>query len=319
MDQHKFVSIIRQFPQIWERNHPKFRDKDAKDCAWEMIGSKMGCTDPNIVPRKQSTNNDEDMQKAEELCSQINFDASFISVNQTDFDKALIELVRKTTPIWDRNCNTYPNKQLKNQLWQNIASKLKRDINLCMLRWKALREKYIRQKTKYQQEGDVKWELLDEMGFLDKVIQYRKKQSDSNTDQKRSTCVNFYPKERKQNESSQDSNSSFSQNAYCCEMEDDTLMNDSSNDYHAIIKQECTVLQKADSSFHSENNGASRKRCISVNSEASAEKLSKNEDTEIKEKSPEQLFGDLVAVLLSKKPEKYRNIYMIEIMQVLSK
>lgn len=44
MDQHKFVAIIRQFPQIWERSHPKFRDKDAKDCAWEVVGSKMGCT-----------------------------------------------------------------------------------------------------------------------------------------------------------------------------------------------------------------------------------------------------------------------------------
>lgn len=44
MDQHKFVTIIRQFPQIWERSHPKFRDKDAKDCAWEVVGSKVGST-----------------------------------------------------------------------------------------------------------------------------------------------------------------------------------------------------------------------------------------------------------------------------------
>lgn len=147
------------------REREKFLQYGKNYHEWELL-SELKFLDPNIVPRKQSTNNDQDVQKVEEFCSQINSDAPFTSVGQTDFDRALIELVRKTTPIWDRNCNTYPNKQLKNQLWQSIASKLKKDVNTCMLRWKALREKYIRQKSKFLQEGDVKWELLNEMTFL---------------------------------------------------------------------------------------------------------------------------------------------------------
>lgn len=150
--------------------------------------------------------------------------------------------------------------------------------------------------------------------ILDKVIQYRKKQSD-NTDQRRMTSNEG----QSQNDFCQDNNSNFSQNTNCCETRDDISINDSSEDYYATVKQESTVLQKADSSYNAERNRTSRKRSISVNSEGSVEKLSKTEDMEPKEKTPEQLFGDLVAVLLSKKPEKYRNMYMIEIMQVLAK
>ncbi|KAJ8944168.1 hypothetical protein NQ314_009530 [Rhamnusium bicolor] len=360
VDQHKFVAIIRYFPQIWDRTHPQFRDKDAKDCAWEVIGTKIGCTgdacretfksirekyirereksvqygenyrqwdllpklkflDPNIVPRKQSVNNEEDTQKAEEFRSKLDLDTSFVSLNQTDFDKALIALVKKTTPIWDRNCNTYPNKQLKNQLWQTIATKLNKDTNSCMLRWKALREKYIRQKTKYQQEGDAKWELLDDMIFLDKVIQYRRKQSDSDFDNKRtsyndntSMYNNFQPILPRQNEVSQES-------AYNYETGDDNSMNDSSSDYPTLVKQENPVYQLADSSYAAGQQSSLRKRSTSINSEPSIEKKSKTEETDQKEKTPEQLFGDLVAAMLSKKPEKNRNLYMIEIMTVLSK
>lgn len=153
------------------------------------------------------------------------------------------------------------------------------------------------------------------------MIQYRKKQSDG-TDQRRMTSnenSNSTIKERRRKNFCQDNNSNSSQNEYSCEMGDDTLMNDSSSDYSIVVKQESTVLQKADSSRNTERVRASRKRSTSINSDGSVEKLSKTEEVDVKEKTSEQLFGDLVAVLLSKKPEKYRNIYMIEIMQVLSK
>ncbi|KAJ8942312.1 hypothetical protein NQ318_005304 [Aromia moschata] len=361
MDHRKFVSVIRQFPQIWDRSHPQFRDKDAKDSAWDVVGSKMGCSgdscketfkslrekyirereklqyghsyrewdllsdlkflDPNILPRKQSTNNESDLQKAEEFQSQINLDSSFALVNHTNFDRALIGLVKKTTPIWDRNSNTYPNKQMKIQLWQSIAAKLNKDTNQCMLRWKALREKYIRQKTKFEQEGDVKWELLEDMNFLDKVIQYRKKHSEGDPDYKckpyNDNRYNFQSSFLHQSELSLESENNYPQKLQHYETGDDNSLNDSSNDYPMTFKEEhATVLQVADSSY---SHQPLRKRSTSVNSDAVVDKRPKCEETEATQRTPEQLFGDLVAAMLTKKPEKDRNLYMIEIMTVLSK
>ncbi|KAJ8977635.1 hypothetical protein NQ317_003613 [Molorchus minor] len=317
MDQRKFIDTIRNFPQIWDRSHPQFRDKDAKDCAWEVVGIKMGCSgdicketfksirekyvrerekakqfgsnyrewdllpelkflDPNIVPRKQSVNSEQDMQTAEEF--QINYGTVYL---------------------------------------QN----LKKEVNPCMLRWKALREKYIRQRIKYQQESDAKWELLDEMCFLDKVIQCRKK-ADNDPDYRNahhdSTFNNFHRALPQQNDTSQESEN-YTSNSYNYEPGDDNSLNDSLSDYTTLIKQEnseSTVFQIADSSYS--HQGSSRKRSSSINSETIDKRL-KSGDTEPKQKTPEQLFGDLVAAMLTKKPENDRNLYMIEIMTVLSK
>lgn len=41
MDQRKLIELVKQYPQIWDRRNPCFRDKQTKDFAWEDVGQKM--------------------------------------------------------------------------------------------------------------------------------------------------------------------------------------------------------------------------------------------------------------------------------------
>ncbi|KAH0819393.1 hypothetical protein GEV33_003399 [Tenebrio molitor] len=318
MDHSRFITIVKQFPQVWDRNCATFREQNLKSEAWERVGEIMNCPasmckdtfkslrekyvrerekqamfadkympwqhlenlsflDPHIILRKQSLNYEGEGPKAAEESKLNMADESFfvqLAENYSDFDKTLIALVKKASPIWDRKSNGYPSKQVKYQLWRGIAQAMNKDVNVCMMRWKGLREKYIRQKNKYQ-EGDGKWEFLDDMAFLDKF---------------------------------NSSNEGY----------DDNSINDSSsNDFIPAVKSEDFGCDMQDSSYDSGTASSGRKRSASDNSESSIDKRERVED--VTEKSPEAMFGELVAAMLAKKTERDKNIAMIEIMKVLTK
>ncbi|ENN81388.1 uncharacterized protein LOC109546904 [Dendroctonus ponderosae] len=357
MDHRQLVELVKQVPHLWDRNCPIFRDKEAKEKAWNEVANKMGhsastcreafkslrekylrerdkaqhqgdhCNlwdlldklkflDPHIVPRAVIWNGN----SASEDDLSINSDS-----DPTDFDKQLIQMVRKASPIWDRNSNTYPNKTSKHQLWEHISSTLNRDINSCMLRWKALREKYIRQKAKFQ-EGEAKWELLDDLVFLDKVIQYRRKHSDlymsHGSESSRKNYLDHMP-------GYHEGNSSSNYSYIRCNVDaDDYNYTDSSNDFLNIVKEESTVQQVADSSYSSPMAKRQREPSVGSYGDSAVDKKIRTQENPFEkepagksrtERTPEQLFGDLVVSLLSKKPESRRNLYMIDIMTVLSK
>ncbi|KAJ3649898.1 hypothetical protein Zmor_021615 [Zophobas morio] len=349
MDQAKFIGVIKQFPQVWDRNCATFREQNLKNEAWQRIGEVMGCPaasakdtfkslrekyvrerekqsmfgekympwqhletlsflDPHIILRKQSLNYDNESSKTLEDCKLNLSDDSFfaqVAENYSDFDKTLITLVKKASPIWDRKSNGYPSKQVKFQLWKGIAQAMNKDVNVCMMRWKGLREKYIRQKNKYQ-EGDGKWEFLDDMSFLDKVIQYRRKNFDPEISYR---SLNPLPEPSYQ----------FRYNSSNDIYDDNSIHDSSSNDLNVSVKSEdlgCDEVR--DSCYDSGTSSSGRKRSASdANSDTSLEKREKNED--VMQKSPESMFGELVAAMLAKKTEKDKNIAMIEIMKVLTK
>ncbi|CAH1127416.1 unnamed protein product [Ceutorhynchus assimilis] len=289
------VSICKDTFKSLREKYLREREKaQNQSIAWEFV-DHLKFLDPHIVPRASMWNGNALSEDEQSIMSDS---------DPTDFDKHLIEMVKKASPIWDRNSNSYPSKTSKNQLWEDIASSLHKDINSCMLRWKALREKYIRQKAKFQ-EGESKWELLDDLSFLDNVIQYRRKQNE------------IYSGDSMPGFSRYNNNYRNPDYIKCNESLEDHSYTDSSNDFLAIVKEENTVQQMADSSFPSPNYNK-RFRQNSVSSYGEEKKL-KPEESETKDKTPEQLFGDLVASLLAKKPESQRNLYMIEIMTVLSK
>ncbi|XP_076259033.1 uncharacterized protein LOC143195627 [Rhynchophorus ferrugineus] len=355
MEHKALVNLIRHQPQIWDRNCPLFRDKDEKEKAWVEVAAKLNvtvdvCKDTfkslreKYLREREKAHHQAEYYKPWELLNDLRFldphiltrasiwngggtgsttsEEELPMINDSDptnFDRKLIYFVKKASPIWDRNSNTYPNKTSKHQLWTGIAANLNRDVNSCMLRWKALREKYIRQKIKFH-DGEAKWELLDSLSFLDKVIQYRRKQSEIKmnfNDGIGGLGINLYDSNYVHVKSNFDT--------------DDNSYTDSSNDFLNIVKEENIVQQLADSSYPAVSHGRPRERSASSNSEVPSEKRTKTEETdsqnvktdvkcnELSEKTPEQLFGDLVASLLTKKPEHQRNLYMIEIMRVLSK
>lgn len=41
MEHKALVELIRQQPQIWDRNCPLFRDKDEKEKAWTEVAAKL--------------------------------------------------------------------------------------------------------------------------------------------------------------------------------------------------------------------------------------------------------------------------------------
>lgn len=279
---------------------------------WALLND-LKFLDPNIVPRKQSSNFEELRQNFELFSNKTKQnDNSTNDTNSSDFNRTLVALVKKTSPIWDRSSSTYPNKQLKMRLWKEIADTLKKDIGVCMLRWKALREKYIRQKNRYMEDGTPKWELLDEMNFLDKVILYRRKSDhefEMNYDHNIRSDGHFSAQTSHDYETSYDDSSSI---------------NDSSNDLIVNIKEENSNIQIPDSSNTSCTNRqlnvkrSSNEQCDNMNEKRL--KIDSEQGTSCEpKKTAEQLFGDLVAALLSKKPERERNTAMIDIMTILSK
>lgn len=299
---------------------------------WDML-KYLSFLDPHIIERQKysmytSTHNLQDSS---------NINTSFSSPVPLSFDKQLINVVRKTEQIWNRNSNSYTmNRHVKNDLWQEIGKQMNKDGHYCMLRWKALREKYIRQKNKAQQAGEQKWELLEDLQFLDQVILYRRKPTDSDGSTSSYSFMN----------SVQHSNFGFNneqgrkiENSFCSGSDDNSL-NDSSSDF--IIKVEAeipdsshnsaevaqnktdypapqvrtTSYQKPDSSYVNSNDSSDRKTSQSENSEPEPKRI-KYESAE--ENTPEKLFGNLVVLMLMRKPEAERNLAMVEIMKILSK
>lgn len=261
---------------------------------WSLL-QDLKFLDPNIVPRKQSVSLDDFPQNVDVLDHKTENPAA--DTNSTDLNRNLVALVRKASPIWDRSNSAYPNKQLKMKLWKEIADGLHKNVDVCMLRWKALREKYIRQKNRSLEDGTSRWELLEDMSFLDKVILYRR---------------------RSEHEYEPHSHPSYPENY---DNSYDSSVNDSSNDHTAMVQiKEENSVQVPDSSITSYKIHA--RRASSDHTEEYPKKRAKltpeQSASEIT-KSPEQLFGDLVAALLSKKREREKNIAMMDIMTILTK
>lgn len=343
MDNYKLVSAIKCRPELWDRSNPYFRDIVLKEKLWENLGVQMQSTgnickevfkglrekyirereklnlygdkyrpwdllshlkflDNQIVPRKQSIYSETIKDNEESKIQNANNLVAFSEFNAIETDKTLIELVKKFTPIWDWRSNGYPSKQMKSEIWTTIANELKKKPTACKLRWKALREKYIREKMKAK-DGCDKWELLESMSFLDKVIQYRKKQKNYDD--------HWMSQDHPTISAEAIFGASFSNNWKFHEVNDNSLnTNENSEDIMMHdIKQEYNS-DVPDSSYESDS---TRKRSMSIHSENSDSKRSKSE-----EKSPEKLFGDLVASLLLRKSENDRQRMMIEIMKVLA-
>lgn len=187
-------------------------------------------------------------------------------------------------------------------------------VSSCTLRWKGLREKYIRQKQKYQ-EGEAKWEFLDELSFLDSVIQYRKK--------------HWQIEESSNMFATSDNSCALSQANSDYEILDDRT-NDSTPNQPSSSTNAYQQSATCNSSFNSgnlkphtpdstldtTNNAPIRKRTMSDNSETF---YNKREKSDVQERTPEQIFGEFVAAMLANKSDNDKNIAMMEIMSILAK
>lgn len=229
--------------------------------------------------------------------------------NYYNFCQELIKLVFNCRPLWDRENRHNHDKRIKMHLWEKVAQTLNSDTNTCMLKWKGLREKYIRQKTKYS-EGKEKWEFLDSLSFLDSVIHYRRKPwqqsddsyslTDSQIEQLSSDCEVAGPHQDIPQHSSEP-----------------MRVVDVKTEYQPLegyLKGSCIPDSTLDTANSMSMESPFRKRMSSETSETPP-KRTKTEQ----QKTPEQIFGELVAAILSKKNEADKNVAMMQIMQILTK
>lgn len=310
-------NVFKGLREKYIREREKFQNGQLP--TWEMF-HHLTFLEPHIVERQKYSiyNSPHNNQK-----ESSNMNVSHC--NPQSFDRNLINIVRKTEQIWNRNSNSYTmNRSLKNELWKEIGKKLNRDERYCMLRWKALREKYIRQKNKAQQLGEPRWELLEDLQFLDPVILYRRKADASacnysimNQQQSFNDLHNelvarnnehFYP--------ASDDNSLNDSNEMTIKLEVETESPDSSLDMTQNDQTDAYPYVNPDSSYRNTSDIDARDALPSENDEPDAKKAKTDED---EGSTPEKLFGNMVVLMLMRKPEAERNLAMVEIMKVLSK
>lgn len=48
MEHRLLVELVKQYPQIWDRNSPFFRDKELKEKAWTEVAVKTNASGKGI-------------------------------------------------------------------------------------------------------------------------------------------------------------------------------------------------------------------------------------------------------------------------------
>ncbi|XP_017072486.1 signal transducer and activator of transcription C [Drosophila eugracilis] len=99
------------------------------------------------------------------------------------FEKELITLIQQEDMIYNYGNENYRNAKLKMEVWEEIARKLKKSVKQCRLKWKALRDQYAREhkrlRTLMHIDATSRWKHYDSLSFLQKYIQQKTLDSDS--------------------------------------------------------------------------------------------------------------------------------------------
>lgn len=288
---------------------------------WELY-DMMTFLDPHIVLRKGNTFTPTPSIRIKVDTEQFD-NPEYLTENlNQDLIKELITLVRESRLIWDKRHLNHGDTRMREYLWKNIGQKLNTDgnynqanyyyylskvilillANVCKLRWKALREKYIRQKHRQSDGEPAKWQFMKDMSFLDNVIQFRKN--------------------KWLGSQSMDSESNLEASVNITDSELDDHTNDSYkqpvfkyNNYQNINDEPQHVPSKStpDSTLIIE---PKRQRTDSDSTDMSNNKKDYVDESQIK--SPEQIFGELVAAMLATKTASEKNRIMMKIMSVLT-
>ncbi|XP_055855706.1 uncharacterized protein LOC129918962 [Episyrphus balteatus] len=105
---------------------------------------------------------------------------TFLNI-ESYFEKELITLVYKTPFLYDFSHFNYRNTKTKVAAWEEIARKLKRTVRQCRLKWKALRDQFIREHKRLKNvvfcKNLPRWKHYDAMCFLEPFVRDRIEQN----------------------------------------------------------------------------------------------------------------------------------------------
>ncbi|KAF5305353.1 hypothetical protein FQR65_LT18713 [Abscondita terminalis] len=100
-------------------------------------------------------------------------------MNQEVDIELLINLVRLKEYLYDKGHKYYKDAVRKENAWEEIAETLNSTSEICEKIWKSLKDKYTRERKKYQPSGscpsETPWPWYIDLNFLDEFIQQRKR------------------------------------------------------------------------------------------------------------------------------------------------
>ncbi|XP_050334906.1 uncharacterized protein LOC126762287 [Bactrocera neohumeralis] len=106
---------------------------------------------------------------------------TFLNI-ESFFEKDLINMIQQEDIIYNNFHPNYRNAKMKLEVWDEIARKLKKPVGRCRLKWKALRDQYIREhkrlKDREHSELLPRWKHYDALTFLQKFIKHKTSESD---------------------------------------------------------------------------------------------------------------------------------------------
>ncbi|XP_061397540.1 homeobox protein 13 [Musca vetustissima] len=101
---------------------------------------------------------------------------TFLNI-ESYFEKELIALIQQEDVLYNSYHPNYRNVKLKLEVWDEIARKLKKTVKQCRLKWKALRDQFIREHKRLKNRDNVeslpRWKHYDALSFLQKFIKHK--------------------------------------------------------------------------------------------------------------------------------------------------
>ncbi|XP_075161086.1 uncharacterized protein LOC142233907 [Haematobia irritans] len=101
---------------------------------------------------------------------------TFLNI-ESYFEKELIALIQHEDVLYNSFHPNYRNVKLKLEVWDEIARKLKKTVKQCRLKWKALRDQFIREHKRLKNRDNIeslpRWKHYDALSFLQKFIKHK--------------------------------------------------------------------------------------------------------------------------------------------------
>lgn len=101
---------------------------------------------------------------------------TFLNI-ESYFEKELIALIQQEDVLYNSFHPNYRNVKLKLEVWDEIARKLKKTVKQCRLKWKALRDQFIREHKRLKNRKNIeslpRWKHYDVLSFLQKFIKHK--------------------------------------------------------------------------------------------------------------------------------------------------
>lgn len=206
----ELIALVRNCPFLYDKNLSDFKDTRKKNVVWSAIASVLHCKVHEVKQRWRSLREtynrykkDIEQQDGESICSweyyeDMKFIEPFIhhrskmpkaqgSENDDDSNDETCQaseiiqfiLTVKSRPIlYDNNHPHYKTKELKVEVWNEVAEETNLTVTECEQKWRNLRERYGRErKMRHSHNNRKKWEYFDVLSFLDVHIKPRRHSS----------------------------------------------------------------------------------------------------------------------------------------------